>query len=76
MMVWNEQHDVTPTPEEVESVAVLLEGAHGVHAVDIAEFFSTHHGLGGDVCRSWAWAGVAERIRDREHRRMSGIEEQ
>ena len=70
--VWNEQKDVTPTPEEVESVAALLEGEHGMLAADIAEFFAAHHSLDGDVSRSWAWTGVADRIRDREQRRLTG----
>ncbi len=71
IIVWNEQDDVTPTPDEVESVAALLEGEHGTLAVEVAEFFATHHSLDGDVSRSWAWTGVAARIRDREQRRLA-----
>ena len=68
--MWNEQLDVTPTPDEVESIAALLEGEHGVLAVKVAEFFATHHSLDGDVSRSWAWTGVADRIRHREQVRL------
>ena len=69
--MWTEQYDVTPTPQEIESVATLLEGEHGTRAAEVAEFFATHHSLGGDVSRSWAWTGVAERIRDREQKRLA-----
>ena len=67
---WSPEHDVTPTPDEVDSVAVLLEGMHGVHAADVAEFFATKHSLDGDAGRSWAWNGVAERVRQREQCRL------
>ena len=69
--MWTEQNDVTPTPNEVESIAALLESEHGTLAADIAEFFATHHSLGGDAGRSWAWTGVADRIRDREQKRIT-----
>ncbi len=70
IIVWNEQIDVTPTPDEVESIAALLESEHGILAVNVAEFFATHHSLDGDVSRSWAWTGVADRIRHREQVRL------
>lgn len=69
--MWSEQIDVTPTPNEVDSVAALLESEHGMLAADVAEFFATHHSLGGDAGRSWAWTGVADRIRDREQQRVA-----
>ena len=69
--MWSEQIDVTPTPNEVDSVAALLEGEHGLLAADVAEFFATHHSLGGDAGRSWAWTGVADCIREREQQRIS-----
>ena len=68
--VWTEQYDVTPTPDEVESIASLLEGEHGALAVQVAEFFATHHSISGDAGRCWAWTGVADRIRDREQKRI------
>lgn len=63
--------DITPTPAEVESMATLLEGVHGNFAAEVAEFFSTKHSIDGDAGRSWAWAGVAERVRIRTRQRMS-----
>lgn len=69
--MWTGMNDVTPTPEEVESVAALLEGEHGPLAVDVAEFLATHHSLDGDAGRSWAWTGVADRIRRREQKRIA-----
>ncbi len=64
------EYDVTPTPSEIEATAVLLEGEHGVFAADVAEFFATQHSLDGDAARSWAWTGVADRIRLRERERI------
>lgn len=66
---WHPDEDTTPTPREVASMASVLEGKHGVWAVDIAEFFSTLHSQSGDAGRCWAWAGVAETIRKRELKR-------
>jgi hypothetical protein len=62
--------DATPTPGEVEAMVVVLEGRHGAWAADVAEFFSTMHGLKGDAGRSWAWAGVAELVRRRAEARQ------
>jgi hypothetical protein len=67
---WHPDVDVTPTPREVENMALVLESRHGQFAVAVAEFFSTQHSLGGDAGRSWAWAGVAEIIRMRERDRL------
>ena len=69
---WHPDEDVTPTPRDVGEMASVLEGRHGLHAVDVAEFFSTQHALGGDAGRCWAWAGVAETIRVRERQRVTG----
>jgi hypothetical protein len=63
---WRPDEDVTPTPREVDEMASVLEGRHGAFAAQVADFFSTQHALGGDAGRSWAWAGVAEMIRQRE----------
>lgn len=71
MNVWTEQGDVTPTPDEVDSMATVLEGQHGALAAEIAEFFATHHSLSGDAGRSWAWTGVADKIRRRERKRIT-----
>lgn len=64
--------DLTPTPIEVEHMAAVLEGRHGRHAADVAEFFSSFHSQRGDAGRCWAWAGVAELVRRRELVRLSG----
>ena len=69
---WHPELDVTPTPAEVDSMAAVLEGQHGVFATNVAEFFSTKHSIAGDAGRCWAWAGVAERIRMRARRRLNG----
>ena len=67
---WHPESDTTPTPREVATMAAVLEGRHGCHAVEVAEFFSTFHSQSGDAGRCWAWAGVAEAIRRREQARL------
>ena len=67
---WHPDEDVTPTPREVEAMAEVLEGRHGIHAADVAAFFSTHHSLAGDAGRCWAWAGVAEAVKRRVSQRQ------
>lgn len=67
---WHPNEDATPTPRDVREMACALEGRHGHLAAEVAEFFSTQHALGGDAGRSWAWAGVAETIRQRERQRL------
>ena len=71
--VWQVGGDVTPSPREVEMMALVLEGRHGRYAADVAEFFSSFHASNGDAGRSWAWAGVAETVRRREKIRISHI---
>lgn len=68
---WHPNEDVTPNPREVESMACVLEGRHGLYAAEVAEFFSSLHSVEGDAGRCWAWAGVAELIRKRERDRMT-----
>jgi hypothetical protein len=67
---WHPDEDVTPTPREVVTMAEALEGRHGTHAADVAEFFSTFHSIRGDAGRCWAWAGVAEVVRKRAKDRL------
>jgi hypothetical protein len=67
---WHPEEDATPTPRDVELMAEVLEGRHGNLAAEIAEFFASFHGEKGDAGRSWAWAGVAERVRQREIARL------
>ncbi|MDX2306875.1 MAG: hypothetical protein NW216_01415 [Hyphomicrobium sp.] len=69
---WHPDEDATPTPRDVETMALVLEGRHGAHAADVAEFFASLHTNEGDAGRSWAWLGVAELVRLREKRRVSG----
>lgn len=70
-MNWHPDNDATPTPGEVDLMAEVLEGRHGTLAADVADFFSEYHGGHGDAGRSWAWAGVAERVRWRERHRTA-----
>lgn len=67
---WHPDQDATPTPKDVEFMASTLEARHGEHAANVAEFFSSMHGINGDAGRSWAWAGVAELVRQREKCRL------
>ncbi len=67
---WHPDEDATPTPRDVEFMAATLEGRHGLLAADVAEFFASLHSERGDAGRSWAWAGVAELVRQRERKRM------
>jgi hypothetical protein len=64
--------DATPTQRDVEAMACVLEGRHGLLAADVADFFASVHDERGDAGRSWAWAGVAETVRTRERQRISG----
>lgn len=66
---WHPDEDATPTPRDVQAMVETLEGRHGQHAADIAEFFSAMHAQKGDAGRSWAWAGVAEAVRRRARQR-------
>ena len=67
---WHPDQDVTPTPADVECMVEVLESEHGMFAAEVADFFSTKHCLAGDAGRSWAWAGVAERVRMRAQLRL------
>ncbi|MFA5950819.1 MAG: hypothetical protein WC807_11115 [Hyphomicrobium sp.] len=55
---------------EAELMAVVLEGRHGNHAAEVADFFSSLHRHQGDTSRSRAWAGVARLVRRRESDRL------
>ncbi len=68
---WHPDEDTTPTPGDVAEMAIVLEGRHGTFAAEVAEFFSSFHSLHGDAGRCWAWAGVAETIRQRERDRST-----
>ncbi|MEI9900551.1 MAG: hypothetical protein WDN31_11005 [Hyphomicrobium sp.] len=66
--VWQEK----PSIDEPESdaMASVLEAMHGLHAADVADFFSALLFKTGDASRSVAWADVAERVRERQRDRM------
>ncbi|MGD9785062.1 MAG: hypothetical protein AB7E80_08175 [Hyphomicrobiaceae bacterium] len=68
---WHPDEDATPSPRDVTFMASTLEARHGTLAADVAEFFSTVHSERGDAGRSWAWAGVAELVRQRERQRLA-----
>ncbi len=64
-MMLSDELDVTPTPHEVDDMALLLEGAHGWHAREVAEFFEDLHATRGDIARAWAWASVVANLERR-----------
>lgn len=66
--------DPTPTPRDVDAMAAVLEAKHGFFAAEVAEFFSNWYDERGDVSRSWAWAGVAQKVRLREQERMGDLD--
>lgn len=65
----------TPTPKlspkDLNTMAIILESRHGVHAKDMAEFFASVHAKLGDAERCWAWGGVATMVEKRERERLS-----
>lgn len=70
MTPWQADGDATPGLGDVDFMATVLEGRHGTHAAGVAEFFSQLHDRRGDAGRSWAWAGVAHKVRLRETERL------
>ena len=68
-MNWHPDEDATPTPDEVDDMASMLEGQHGHYAANVADFFADVHGQRGDAGRAWAWQGVANRVRCRAEAR-------
>ena len=59
--------------QDAELMAVVLEGRHGTHAAEVAEFFALLHRQLGDKGRSQAWGGVARLVRRREHDQMLSV---
>jgi len=66
--VW--QHKQSIDEPEFDAMAIVLEAKHGLHAAEVADFFSAVHFKNGDNDRSVAWADVAERVRERQADRM------
>lgn len=58
---------------EFEAMARVLEARHGRLAAQVADFFASLHIDQGDENRSLAWADVAERVRERERRRLQEL---
>ena len=63
---------VKPSMDEpdYDAMASVLEARHGQYAALVADFFSAVHLQNGKEDRSLAWAGVAERVRDRQCDRL------
>ena len=57
---WLPSEDETPTPRDVEFMAQTLEGRHGQHAAEVAEFFSSLHTDRGDAGRGFH--GLSDRV--------------
>ena len=56
---------------EVDTMALVLEGRHGIFAADVADFLSDAHKVSSDPNRSSAWAAVALAVRGRERVRTA-----
>jgi hypothetical protein len=65
-----ENKETPPTLQDAELMAVVLEGRHGLHAAEVADFFALLHRQIGDAGRSRAWGGVARAVRRRESDRL------
>lgn len=68
-----EKDDGLAVVQDAELMAVVLEGRHGTHAAEVAEFFALLHRQLGDKGRSQAWGGVARLVRRRECDRMLSV---
>ncbi|HWK39226.1 MAG TPA: hypothetical protein VNR88_09940 [Hyphomicrobium sp.] len=64
------QHKPSTDEPEFDAMAIVLEAKHGLHAAEVADFFSAVHFKNGDNERSVAWADVAERVRERQDDRL------
>lgn len=68
---WHPTESEAASPRELETMAAVLEGRHGAHAADVADFFVAYHVMSLDAGRSRAWAKVANLVRSREHQRLA-----
>lgn len=75
-----QQHYAPRSPEadtprmsqkDLNTMAIILESRHGVHAKEMAEFFASVHAKLGDAERCWAWGGVATIVEKREQVRLA-----
>lgn len=69
---WHFKGAQTPSQGEVEAMAAVLEGRHGVRAAEVAEFLAMAHSLKGDRERGTAWNGVADVVRRKTEERLCG----
>jgi hypothetical protein len=67
---FSSDHDATPAPGEIETMAAVLEGRHGIHAEQVAQFLADVNASQGDPERAKAWMEVTERVRQRETERL------
>jgi hypothetical protein len=68
---WHPEEGRVASLAEIELMATVLEGRHGVLAADIAEFLAAVHRDQQDPLRGRAWSTVAEAVRRREQRRTA-----
>lgn len=68
---WNPDEEAAQAPRELERMAAVLEGRHGVLAGDVADFFAALNAQRGDSAGSWAWTAVGDRVRSRCKARMA-----
>jgi hypothetical protein len=67
---WHPEEGRNASPVEIELMASVLEGRHGVLAAEIAEFLAAVHREQNDPLRGRAWATVADAVRKREQQRL------
>ncbi|MEZ5775928.1 MAG: hypothetical protein R3D33_14860 [Hyphomicrobiaceae bacterium] len=71
---WHPETGAVASDHEIELMASVLEGRHGVWAAEVADFLATAHKQAEDSNRSEAWSMVARTVRRREHRRCTAYQ--
>lgn len=67
---WHPEELPCSGSDEIDIMASVLEGRHGIHAADVAEFLSAVHRQSQDTNRMQAWSRVAEAVRNRMRGRL------
>lgn len=67
---WQHAQSARPLIVEADVMAATLEAQHGLYAAEIAEFLSNFHTVEGNEERAFAWAEVADAVRDRMSERV------
>ncbi len=67
---WHPEDGEVASPAEIQVMASVLEGRHGVWAGEIADFLADAHRQANDAVRGRAWATVAQTVRIRERQRV------